>query len=159
MKFCPKCGNELVVAEESGAQRLCCGSTMCNYVFWDNPVPVIAAIVEIDDKIVLARNEGWPEGMYGLITGFLEKGESPETGILREVKEELNLDGEITSFIGYYSFFEMNQLILAYHVKTEGKIVLSKELSEVKLVPPEELNPKPFGTGHAIIDWLKRREQ
>ena len=159
MKFCPKCGNDLVLAEENMAQRLCCSSASCSYVFWDNPVPVVAAIVEVDGKVVMARNEGWPDGLYGLITGFLERGETPDAGILREVKEELNLDGKIAGFVGYYSFFEMNQLILAFHVKAEGEIATCDEISEILLVPPEELQPKPFGTGYAIMDWLKIRNQ
>ncbi|MDY6933791.1 MAG: NUDIX domain-containing protein [Spirochaetota bacterium] len=157
MKFCPICGNNLIIAEEGGKQRQRCSSATCNYVFWDNPVPVVAAIVEIDDRVVMARGVGWPEGMYGLITGFLEKEETPESAILREVKEELNLIGEIVSFIGYYSFYEMNQLILAFHVKAEGEIITNEEISEIMLVPPEELEPWPFGTGYAIRDWLDKR--
>jgi NADH pyrophosphatase NudC (nudix superfamily) len=66
---------------------------------------------------VLVRNKAWPQKMYGLVTGFLEEGETPENGILRAVKEELGLDEKIADFIGYYTFFAMNQLILAFHVK------------------------------------------
>ena len=59
----------------------------CDYVFWNNPTPVVAAIIELNDTIILVRNKGWPEKMYGLITGFLEKGEPPEAGILRELEK------------------------------------------------------------------------
>jgi NADH pyrophosphatase NudC (nudix superfamily) len=92
--------------------------------------------------------------MYGLITGFLEKEETPEASVLREVKEELGLEGEIVGFVGNYSFFEKNQLILVFHVQARGKIVLGEELAEVKLVSPEKLRPWPIGTGPALRDWL-----
>jgi NAD+ diphosphatase len=53
---------------------------------------VLAAVVEYQGKILLARNAAWPHKMYALITGFMEAGESPQEGIAREVKEETNLD-------------------------------------------------------------------
>jgi NADH pyrophosphatase NudC (nudix superfamily) len=97
--------------------------------------------------------------MFGLVTGFLEEGETPESGILREVKEELGVEGELIDFIGYYAFFEMNQLILAFHVRVEGEFVLNEELAETKIIPPERLRPWAFGTGYAVKDWLDKREQ
>jgi ADP-ribose pyrophosphatase YjhB (NUDIX family) len=118
----------------------------------------VAALVEREGLVVLVRNKEWPQKIFGLVTGFLEKNETPESGILREVKEELDLDGQIDDFIGCYSFFEMNQLILAYHVQVHGEIVLGEELAEFKSVPPEKLRPWPFGTGPAVKDWLKKRK-
>ena len=78
IKFCPRCGQELVFAEVDGRRRQRCPSDICEYVFWDNPTPVIAAIVERDGNIVLVRNKAWPGKIFGLVTGFLEKGETPE---------------------------------------------------------------------------------
>ncbi len=56
---------------------------------WDNPVPVVAAIVEHEGAVILARDRDWPEKMFRLVTGFLENDETPEQGVAREVKEEL----------------------------------------------------------------------
>jgi ADP-ribose pyrophosphatase YjhB (NUDIX family) len=108
MKFCPKCGGDLKSAEIDGRSRLGCSSQTCDYVFWDNPTPVVAALVEREGIVVLVRNKEWPQKIYGLVSGFLEKNETPESGILREVKEELGLNGQIDDFIGCYSFFELN---------------------------------------------------
>jgi NADH pyrophosphatase NudC (nudix superfamily) len=116
-------------------------------VFWDNPTPVVAAIVELDGCVLLVRNRSWPEKMFGLVTGFLEKGETPDDAVLREVKEELGLDGELMGFVGYYSFTAMNQLILAFHVKASGTPVLGEELVEVRFVSPEKLKPCPSAPG------------
>ena len=158
VKFCPYCGNELVLAEIGGKARLKCTCATCDYVFWDNPVPVVAAIVELDGSVVLARNKAWPENRYAIIAGFLEKGETPEAAVLREVKEELGLEGQIAGLVGYYSFFERNQLIFAFHVQAQGEVVVGEELAEVKLVRPEELRPWSRGTGPAVRDWLEARK-
>jgi NADH pyrophosphatase NudC (nudix superfamily) len=157
MKYCPLCGRDLILREIEGESRLACADRSCEYVFWDSPIPVLAALVEYRGNVLLARNHAWPRKMYGLITGFLEKGESPEKGALREVKEELGLSGRIGRLIGVYAFFEMNQLIIAYHVIADGEIILGEELAEVKHVPPEKLKPWPMGTGYAVKDWLKMR--
>jgi NAD+ diphosphatase len=157
LKFCPVCASELVPDEESGRSRRLCSSDSCEYVLYDNPVPVVAALVEHGETVLLVRNKGWPESWYGLVSGFLEKGESPEDGVLREVKEEVGLRGEIVSFIGAYSFFEMNQLILAYHVRGQGEIQIGSELAGIRAVPPDKLRPWPLGTGHAVRDWLASR--
>ena len=95
--------------------------------------------------------------MFGIIAGFLEKGETPENAILREITEEVGLEGETPTFIGNYSFFERNQLIIAFHVIAQGTIQIGDELDEVKCVLPEEITPWSHGTGPAVKDWLTKR--
>ena len=89
------------------------------------------------------------------MTGFLEAGETPEEGMLRELKEELGLEGEIVSLVGAYSFALRNELIVAYHVRAHGELKLGAELAGYKKVAPEKLRPWDFGTGLAVRDWLK----
>ena len=88
-RFCPHCATALapiVMAEDGGdKERLRCPA--CGWTHWNNPTPVLAAIVELDGKVLLARNAAWPPKMFALITGFMEAGESPQEGIAREVKE------------------------------------------------------------------------
>lgn len=157
--YCPQCASALQPAMISGRERLKCSSEACGYVFWDNPTPVVAGLVVLEGSVVLVRSKGWPEKMYGIVAGFLEREETPAEGVLREVREELGLEGEIVGFIGTYIFPEMNQVILAYHVAGKGEIRLGDEVQDVRLVPPERLRPWPVGTGPAVRDWLERRQR
>jgi NAD+ diphosphatase len=159
MKFCPQCGKALEIKFRDDRDRLQCidQSEECGYVFWNNPTPVVAAIVEHEGDIILARNVAWPEGWFALITGFLEAGETPEEGVLREVKEELNLDGEIVEFVGLYEFHRMNQLIIAYHIRATGNIKLSEELIDFQRKKDYEILPWAAGTGKAVQDWQAKR--
>jgi NADH pyrophosphatase NudC (nudix superfamily) len=156
--YCPVCSSNLVMRNEFEPQRLACPSENCTFVHWNNPIPVVAAILEYKGEVILARKQGWPENWYGLITGFLEAGETPEEAILREVEEEVGLKGKIIEFVGYYSFFEKNELILAYHVKGQGTIILGDELEASKNISISKLRPWAFGTGLAVKDWLNARE-
>ncbi len=156
-RYCPQCGSALVAGEAGGIGRLLCPDAGCGFVHWDNPVPVVAALVELDGRIVLARNVAWPDKSFGLVTGFLERDEVPEAAVAREVAEELGLATISSSLIGLYPFPQMNQLIIAYHVVASGHIVLNEELAEIRLFAPDRLKPWDFGTGLAVRDWLAAR--
>ncbi len=156
-KFCPFCASSLVTRTVDGVERRACPDVSCAYVDWDNPVPVVAALIEHEGSILLARNRAWPEKTYGLITGFLEKGESPEEGVVREVREETGLEARIVAFIGNVPFFQANQLLIAYHLTASGEIQMGGELAEIRRVDPAKLKPWPFGTGIVVARWLEGR--
>jgi NADH pyrophosphatase NudC (nudix superfamily) len=151
---CLKCGAAL---ESVTIERERLGCPACGWIHYDNPTPVVAAIVEHEGEVVLVRQHGWPATWFGLVTGFLERGESPEEGVEREVREELGLEGRVASLVGVYPFAQRNELIVAYHVLAEGTIEIGAELEAFKRVAIDELRPWPFGTGHAVADWLARR--
>jgi NAD+ diphosphatase len=155
-KFCPRCATALTLKELSGVQRAHCPT--CAFTHWNNPAPVVAALIELSGHILLARNAAWPQGMFGLITGFLEAGETPEQGVAREVLEETGLAAQSTELLGVYEFTRKNELIIGYHVQAQGEIRLNEELAEYRLIAPEKLKPWPFGTGLAMAEWLKRRK-
>lgn len=155
MKFCPQCASELQEGLiDQQIRRVC--TVECGFVFWNNPTPVVAAIIEYEDQVLLARNAQWPEGWFALVTGFLEQGETPDDAVLREVEEEVGLGGS-AEFLGNYAFFEQNQLLIVYHVRAVGKITLGDEIAEVKLQPAEEVKVWSMGTGPALRDWLVAR--
>lgn len=156
MKYCPECGSKLAMREHEGRDYASCEP--CGFTHWNNPTPVVAAIVELDGHIVLAHNKLWPPKMFGLVTGFLEEREHPDQAIAREVEEELGLIVNETSLVGAYGFEQQNQIIVAYHVRCDGEIHLGCELDAFKLIHPDKLKPWALGTGPAVKDWLEQRK-
>lgn len=156
MKYCPKCSAALVHKRIDGRERLCCSDTACGYVFWNNPVPVVAIVAEMADGIVLAHPKLAPAGIFSVITGFLESGEIPEHAAIRELKEELGLDAEAVSFIGVYAFEKANQVVMAYHIKASGNIKLNEELDEYRIVAHEQLYGWTETGKFEVGEWLKR---
>jgi NADH pyrophosphatase NudC (nudix superfamily) len=160
MKYCPECASPLEVRRIDGLERKVCSAPDCSFTHWDNPVPVVAALVEVQEQIVLARNAKWPSDMFSLITGFLERGETPEQAVVREVKEELGLDGQISGFIGLYPFFPANQLILAFSVTATGIVQPSDEIAEVRLVSKQQIGNYEFGqlaiTAEIVRAWWEK---
>lgn len=155
--YCPRCAAPLAERTVERELRRACTAD-CGFVHYDNPTPVVAAVVEHEGRIVLARNRAWPRHFYGLITGFLERGEAPHEGAVREVQEELGLTAVAApGLIGVYPFERMNQVIIAYHVAASGVVELNEELDDYKHVPFERCRAWPAGTGLALRDWLRGR--
>jgi NAD+ diphosphatase len=158
-RFCPSCATPLgmVTEMEDGGPRDRLRCTNCNYTHWNNPTPVLAAVVEYDGKILLARNAAWSGEKFALITGFMEASETPEGGIEREIAEETNLSTSALKLIGVYDFQRMNQVIIAYHAVCSGEVKLSPELVDYKLYAFEDVLCWPAGTGYAMADFLTSR--
>ncbi len=156
-RYCPRCATPLEEQPHGGKARPTCPKD--GFVHWGNPLPVVGAIVEHRGNVILARGRGWPEKMFGIITGFLEAGEAPEAAVLREVKEELALDAEVVSLIGVYAFELRNEFIACWHVRArdDQEVQLGDELEAFKAIAPEKLRAWEFGTGLAVRDWLARR--
>jgi NADH pyrophosphatase NudC (nudix superfamily) len=161
-RYCPSCAAPLAMisADEDGGpkERLRCAG--CGWTHWNNPTPVLAAVIECADRegrLLMARNAAWPVKMFGLVTGFMEAGERPEDGIRREVAEETSLSVDALELIGVYDFQRMNQVIIAYHAVARGEIRLSPELAEYRLYEPQAVRCWPAGTGYALADWLRSR--
>ena len=162
VRFCGQCGAglALITLQEDGGPKARLRCPACGWTHWNNPVPVLAAVVECVDRegrLLLARNAAWPGRMFRLITGFMEAGETPQQGIFREVAEETSLVAESAALIGVYDFQRQNQLIVAYHVRARGEIRLSPELAEYRLFAPEEVRCWDSSTGHALAEWLRSR--
>ena len=92
--FCGTCGTASR-AVAGGNARCCCNSD-CGKTLFPRVDPAIIVLVEHEDRCLLGRQAGWPEGRYSTIAGFAEPGESLEDAVRREVFEETNIHvGEV----------------------------------------------------------------
>lgn len=74
----------------------------CTLILYENPVPATCVVaVDATDRILLVRRNIEPKtGYWCLPGGFLENGETPEQGALRELKEETDICGRIDMLLG-----------------------------------------------------------
>jgi len=81
---------------------------MTNIPEWVKPTPFLTVdgIVRIfapEFKGIVLIKRKYPPLGYALPGGFVDYGESVEDALIREMKEELNLDIEIVKLLGVYS--------------------------------------------------------
>jgi NAD+ diphosphatase len=82
--FCAACGARSEPAM-GGWQRNC---PACGAHHFPRTDPVVIMLVTRGNAVLLGRSPGWPEGMYSLLAGFVEPGETLEAAVRREVFEE-----------------------------------------------------------------------
>jgi NAD+ diphosphatase len=82
--FCARCGAQSQIVD-AGWQRTC---PACQTSHFPRTDPVVIMLVTRGDRLLLGRSPEWPEGMYSLLAGFVEPGETIEAAVRREVFEE-----------------------------------------------------------------------
>jgi NAD+ diphosphatase len=83
-RFCANCGVGSVV-DDAGWRRTC---PACNAQHFPRTDPVVIMLIVHHNEVLLGRSPAWPEGMYSLLAGFMEPGESIEAAVRRETWEE-----------------------------------------------------------------------
>ena len=83
-RFCAKCGAPSQVSH-AGWQRNC---PACNASHFPRTDPVVIMLITHGDNVLMGRSPGWPQGMFSLLAGFVEPGETLEAAVRREVFEE-----------------------------------------------------------------------
>ncbi|WP_373355706.1 NAD(+) diphosphatase [Pseudoroseicyclus sp. CXY001] len=83
-RFCARCGAESAMVA-AGWERRC---PACGGAHFPRTDPVVIMLVTKGNSLLLGRSPAWPEGMFSLLAGFVEPGESLEAAVRREVMEE-----------------------------------------------------------------------
>ena len=137
--FCPICAERLDKAVIDGRERKFCPS--CRWVHYVNPLPVaVAYTVNVKNELLVIRRAHEPAlNEWALPGGFLETGEEPHEGCLRELMEETSLEGKIDSLIGvYHREVELygSLLVIAYRVIVlKDAITINHELFDAGFYP------------------------
>ncbi len=156
MKYCPICKSKLVVETLDEKPRLVCKS--CGFVFWNNPIPVVAAIVPYDGKIVLVKSS--IRKTWGLPAGHIEEGDTAEKRVIYEVYEETGLEVDILDFLGTWKSDTKNILLLMYVVRVKGGYLRpGGDVEDVKLFAySDALEILKGKTGYyAVRRWLNKK--
>jgi NAD+ diphosphatase len=88
-KFCGTCGSP-TESKNAGHQRQCTNPD-CSAVQFPRTDPAVIMRITHGDRILMARQAVWPQGMHSILAGFVEPGESLEDAVAREVYEEVGL--------------------------------------------------------------------
>ena len=115
-RFCGRCGG--VTEAVSGELAKKC--TRCGLLHYPRLSPAIIVLVRDGSRILLARSPGFPEGMYSVLAGFVEPGESIEETIRREVQEEVGIDVANPRYFGSQPWPFPNSLMIGFTADYAG---------------------------------------
>jgi len=124
-------------------------------------------IIELYDRetfkgIILIERGNDPKGL-ALPGGFVDVGESVEEALVREMKEETNLDVQISRLLGVYSDPgrdpRFHTASVVYIAKAQGEPKGGDDAKDAKLYALEEIpmDKLVFDHGAILQDYLSQR--
>ena len=134
---CPRCGEGTERLEGEWGKRC----PRCRYEHYPHLHPAVIVLVKDGPRCLLARKADWAPGRYALVAGFVDNGESLESTVAREVKEEVGVDVTDIHYVGSQNWPFPSQLMVGFVATYAG--------GEIK-VDPDELEDARWFPGDAL---------
>ena len=132
----------------------------CQFVFFQDPKVAACCIVQIDQKVILLRRAIHPGyGKWVFPGGYVDRGETVTAAAIREAREEINLDVQLVSLLGVYSYSQSPVIIIVYVAEIQGGNLLAcDETLEVGAFFPHEIPWEELAfpsTIEALKDYIR----
>ena len=151
-QFCGVCGTPTVEMSEERARRC----PKCSAMYF--PVVSSAVIVAVTraDELLLAHNRNFRPGMFSLLAGFVDPGETLEQAVVREVREEAGIEIKDLRYVTSQPWAFPNSLMVGFRAEFAGGdiVVDGKEIEEAHWYCRANLPeiPRPGTVARQIID-------
>jgi len=158
-RFCGACGGELTDLTEECARRC----PACGAVYYPQITPaVIVAVTDAEGRLLLAHNAKFHDGLYSLIAGFVDSGESLESAVRREIREEVGVKVRNIRYFGSQSWPFPSSLMVGFTAEYAGDAVTPDgvEITDAKFFTVKEMPavPAPGSISRTLIDdWIQNR--
>jgi NAD+ diphosphatase len=136
--FCARCGVKSDITM-GGWQRTC---PDCGAHHFPRTDPVVIMLITHGNSVLMGRSPGWPEGMYSLLAGFVEPGETIEAAVRRETFEEAGIEvGEVIYLASQPWPFPASLMIGCHGNAVSEKITIDPvEIEDAKWMSREEMS-------------------
>lgn len=147
-RFCAKCGAPTEMAQ-AGWQRVC---GTCNAGHFPRTDPVVIMLITRGDSVLMGRSPGWPRGMFSLLAGFVEPGETLEAAVRREVFEEAGIRVGQVSYLSSQPWPFPASLMFGCHGEAvSDEITIDPtEIEHAMWVPRDEMQDA-FDGNHPVL--------
>ncbi|HEY9876044.1 MAG TPA: NAD(+) diphosphatase [Candidatus Obscuribacterales bacterium] len=153
-QYCGHCATSTTQLPNERAKR--CPN--CGLVNYPRLSPAVIVLISHGDQLLLARAPRFPAGMYGLIAGFVEPGESLEETIVREVREEIGININDIRYFGSQPWPFPNSLMIGFTATyASGDIAIDpQELEDAAWFSKHNLPqlPPKVSIARKLIDWF-----
>jgi NAD+ diphosphatase len=153
-QFCGHCATPMQQLPTERAKRC----PHCSLVNYPRLSPAVIVLIARGEELLLARAPHFPKGMYGLIAGFVEPGESLEDTIVREVHEEVGITIKNPRYFGSQPWPFPNSLMIGFTAEYEsGEIAIDpQELETAAWFYKYDLPtiPPRISIARKLIDWF-----
>jgi len=153
-QYCGHCATPTTQLSHERAKR--CPN--CGLVNYPRLSPAVIVLISRGEELLLARAPRFPAGMYGLIAGFVEPGESLEETVVREVREEVGIEVKDIHYFGSQPWPFPNSLMIGFTATyASGDIAIEpEELADAAWFSKHNLPqiPPKLSIARKLIDWF-----
>ena len=153
-QFCGQCGTPLTTKVTERAKEC----PHCGLLHFPRLSPAIIVLVERGRELLLARSRHFLSGMYSVLAGFVEPGESLEQAVVREVREEVGLTIKDIRYFGSQNWPFPHSLMIGFTATyAGGEISLNdEEIEAAGWFTADTLPPIPgkISIARKLIDWF-----
>ncbi|MGA2640385.1 MAG: NAD(+) diphosphatase [Spirochaetia bacterium] len=153
-RFCGSCGSP--TALKPGERALQC--TACGHLSYPRISPAVIVAVIRGARILLARARRFPPGMYSVLAGFVEPGETLEECVAREVREETGIEVRSLRYFASQPWPFPHSLMVAFTAEhASGEISVDPvEIVDAGWYSADSLPqlPDPITVARKLIDWF-----
>ena len=151
-RFCGQCGEPTIEMEDERAKAC----TKCDLTFYPRLSPSIIVSVVKGEQILLARSARFPQGMYSVLAGFVEPGETLEECIVREIEEEVGIRVQNIEYFGSQNWPFPHSLMIAFTTDyASGEITIdNNEIVDAQWFTADDLPrlPGSYSIAREMID-------
>jgi NAD+ diphosphatase len=147
---CPRCGERTERLDGEWGKRC----PRCRYEHYPHLHPAVIVLVKDGDRCLLARKAGWAPNRYALVAGFVDNGESFESAVAREVKEEVGVDVTDIRYVGSQNWPFPSQIMVGFVARYAGGEIAPdpEELEDARWFPSSALPGLP--SRHSISRFI-----
>ena len=153
-QYCGHCATPMQQAPTERAKR--CPN--CNLRQYPRLSPAVIMLIYKEEEILLARAPRFREGMYSVLAGFVEPGESLEETVAREVREEVSIEIKNIRYFGSQPWPFPDSLMVGFVAEyASGEIVPEPtEIEAADWFHKSNLPPVPgkLSIARKLIDWF-----
>jgi len=157
-QFCSRCGTKTL--RRPGERGKECPD--CGELFYPRISPAVIVLIRKGNKILLAKSPNFPQGMYSLIAGFIEPGETAEAAVAREIEEEVGIEVKNITYFGTQAWPFPNSLMIGFTAEYNSGDILPDglEIEDAKWFSAEELPvlPGKISISRKLIDYFLKEE-
>lgn len=152
-QFCGRCGT--ATEELSGERAKICPK--CGFISYPRICPAVITAVRKGDQLLLAHAKHFKEGMYSLIAGFVEAGETLEEAVQREIMEEVGIRVKNIQYLGSQPWPFPNSMMLGFtaeyasgDITVDGVEITDANWYDIASLPGL---PSEMSIARKIINW------
>jgi len=157
-RFCGHCGLPLRMKTTERAKEC----PQCGLLHFPRLSPAIIVLVERGHELLLARSRHFAPGMYSVLAGFVEPGESLEEAVMREVEEEVGLAVKDVKYFGSQPWPFPHSLMIGFTASYAGGEISrdDSEIEDAGWFSRDNLPsiPGKISIARKLIDWFLAKQ-